>query len=100
MTRNNSVFGDFSRSGCHCCSYYLQRLNPLGVNSAKWSNTLKQFVVDHFVGLALKGLTIHSSIHFVSLPYQLTIDLLNLLSCAYDLYVPLAAIVSTLEVHK
>ena len=42
-------------------------INPLNANSTKWSNTLKQFVgnlptnclsvFDHFVGLALKGLT-------------------------------------------
>ena len=41
-------------------------LNPLSVNPAKWSNTLKQFigklptnclsVFDDFVGLVLKGL--------------------------------------------
>ena len=41
-------------------------LNPLNANITKWSNTLKQFVgkvptsclsvLDHFVGLALKGL--------------------------------------------
>ena len=40
--------------------------NPLSANPTKWSNTLKQFVgnlsinclsvLDHFVGLALKGL--------------------------------------------
>ena len=39
-------------------------LNPLSTNPTKWSNTLKQFptnylsVFDHFVGLALKGLSI------------------------------------------
>ena len=43
-------------------------INPLSVNPTKWSNTLKQFlgklltnclsVFDHFVGLALKGLSI------------------------------------------
>ena len=42
--------------------------NPLSANPTKWSNTLKQFVgklptnslsvFDHFVILALKGLTI------------------------------------------
>ena len=37
-------------------------INPLSANLTKWSNTLKQFVgklsvFDHFVGLALKGLT-------------------------------------------
>ena len=42
-------------------------LNPLSANFTKWSNTLKQFIsklptnclseFDHFVGLALKGLT-------------------------------------------
>ena len=42
-------------------------VNPLSPNPTKWSNTLKQFVgklatnclsvSDHFVGLALKGLT-------------------------------------------
>ena len=42
-------------------------INPLSANFTKWSNTLKQFVgklptnclsvFDHFVGLALKGLT-------------------------------------------
>ena len=41
--------------------------NPLSTNITKWSNALKQFVTklttnclsvfDHFVGLALKGLT-------------------------------------------
>ena len=45
----------------------LQCLNPLSTNFTKWSNTLKQFVgnlptnclsvFNHFVGLALKGLT-------------------------------------------
>ena len=43
-------------------------VNPLSANPIKWSNTLKQFVgnlpanclsvFDHFVGLALKGLTV------------------------------------------
>ena len=42
------------------------RINPLSANRTKWSNTLKQFVInlltsflsvfDHFLGLALKGL--------------------------------------------
>ena len=42
-------------------------VNPLDANFTKWSNTLKQFVsnlvtnclsvLDHFVGLVLKGLT-------------------------------------------
>ena len=40
--------------------------NPLSANLTKWSNTIKQFVqptnclsvFDHFVGLALKGLTV------------------------------------------
>ena len=42
-------------------------VNPLSANPTKWSNRLKQFVgnmptnclsvFDHFVGLALKGLT-------------------------------------------
>ena len=42
-------------------------VNTLGANPTKWSNTLKQFVgnlptnclsvFDHFVGLALKGLS-------------------------------------------
>ena len=47
--------------------YYLgESFNPLSAKSAKWLNTLKQFVgklptnclsvFDHFVGLALKGL--------------------------------------------
>ena len=45
-------------------------LNPLSTNFTKWSNTLKQFVgqlptkclsvFDHFVGLALKGLSLIS----------------------------------------
>ena len=44
-------------------------VNPLNANLTKWSNTLKQFisnlptkylrVFDHFVGFALKGLTIN-----------------------------------------
>ena len=46
-------------------------INPLSANPTKWSNTLKQFVgklptnclsvVDHFVILALKGLSIEYS---------------------------------------
>ena len=46
------------------------RINPFNANFTKWSNTLKQFVgnlptnclsvFDHFVGLALKGLTAFS----------------------------------------
>ena len=46
----------------------MRPLNPLSAKFTKWSNTLKQFVgnlptsclsvFDHFVGLALKGLTI------------------------------------------
>ena len=45
----------------------LEYFNPLGANPTKWSNTLKQFVgnlptnclsvFDHFVKLALKGLS-------------------------------------------
>ena len=45
---------------------------PLSTNSAKWSNTLKQFVgsfptnylsvFEHFVGLALKGLSIEENV--------------------------------------
>ena len=48
-----------------CCEKNLS-FNPLSANPTKWSNTLKQFVVnfptnflsvfDHFVKLALKGL--------------------------------------------
>ena len=47
--------------------WYLLKPDPLSVNPTKWSNTFKQFignlptkclsVFDHFVGLALKGLT-------------------------------------------
>ena len=37
-------------------------INPLSTNPTKWSNTQKQFVgnsvVEHFVGLGLKGLSI------------------------------------------
>ena len=41
---------------------FTMSLNPLSANPTKWSNTFKQFVgnlsvFDHFVGLALKGLT-------------------------------------------
>ena len=32
-------------------------VNPLSANPTKWSNTLLS-IFDHFVGLALKGLTI------------------------------------------
>ena len=48
-------------------SIIIFKINPLGANPTKWSNTLKQFVgklpmnclnvFDHFVGLTLKGLT-------------------------------------------
>ena len=47
-------------------------ITPLSANPAKWSNTLKQFVgklptnclsvFDHFVTLALKGLTLQQSV--------------------------------------
>ena len=48
-------------------SIFVIQVNPLSANPTKWSNTLKQFVgnlptnclnvFDHFVGMALKGLT-------------------------------------------
>ena len=48
---------------------YTSKINPLSANFTKWSNTLKQFVgkystnclsmFDRFVGLALKGLSLH-----------------------------------------
>ena len=38
-------------------------INPLSANPTKWSNTLSRrialSVFDHFVGLALKGLTLN-----------------------------------------
>ena len=50
-------------------------LNPLSTNFTKWSNTLKQFidklptdclsVFNHFVGLALKGLTARKNFVFI-----------------------------------
>ena len=56
---------------------YIYRLvNPVSANPTNWSNTLKQFIAslptnclsvfDHFVGLALKGLT--SEMHLASFP--------------------------------
>ena len=54
----------------------LNVFNPLGANPAKWSNTLKQFVgklstnclsvFDHFVKLALKGLSSKGIFFFVT----------------------------------
>ena len=48
------------------------KVDPLSANFTKWSNTLKQFVgklptncfsvFDHFVGLALKGLTFFNNV--------------------------------------
>ena len=53
-------------------NYFHLKFNHLSVNFTKWSNTLKQFVgklpknclsvFDHFVGLALKGLSHKSTI--------------------------------------
>ena len=56
----------------HCCSrntcLVLESIKPLSAKITKWSNTLKQFVgklptnclsvFDHFVGLALKVLSV------------------------------------------
>ena len=52
--------------------------NPLSANITKWSNILKQFigklptnslsVVDHFVGLALKGLIKFCKLIWLSFP--------------------------------
>ena len=49
--------------------------NPLSANFTKWSNTLEEFVgklptnwlsvFDHFVGLALNGLTVNEYITFL-----------------------------------
>ena len=54
----------FEVEGSSCLP--INSINPLSANPTKWSNTLKQFVdnlptnclswLDHFVGLALKGL--------------------------------------------
>ena len=64
-TRKNSLFGNFSRSGCSS-KFKILCINPLTANPTKWSNTLKQFVgnlptnclsvFDYFVKLVLKGL--------------------------------------------
>ena len=51
---------------CECDWNVIEKayLNPLSVNSTKWSNTFKQLptnylsVFDHFVGQALKGLKV------------------------------------------
>ena len=58
-------------------SSYYTSINPLRTNPAKWSNTLKQFVdylatnclsvFDHFVGLALNGL---SGVHPLTRTYR------------------------------
>ena len=68
-------------------SFYL---NPLSVNSTKWSNTLKQFVgnlpanwlsvFDHFVKLVLKGLNLCRKLSKVVSYIFLTITLFNLRS--------------------
>ena len=49
------------------CAHFYLYVNPLSANPTKWSNTLKQFVgnlltnylsvFDHFMNLALKGLS-------------------------------------------
>ena len=51
-----------------CICIFIIFINPLSASFTKWSNTLKQFVgklptnclsvFDHFVGLALKGLSL------------------------------------------
>ena len=53
-------------------------LNPLSTNPEKWSNTLKQIVgnlpticlsvFDHFMNLALKGLSFCTNFTFVTVP--------------------------------
>ena len=45
------------------CPYVTEKenlieINPLSAKPTKWSNTLKQFVGDHFAWLVLKGLTL------------------------------------------
>ena len=50
----------------NCC--FRLKVNPFSANPTRWSNTLKQFVgklptnylsvFDHFLGLALKGLSV------------------------------------------
>ena len=61
---------------------YFAYYNALCANFIKWSNTLKQFVrnlptnclrmFDHFVGLALKGITIMFSLLYQNILPQLT----------------------------
>ena len=66
----------------------LKAVNPLTINFTEWSNTLKQFVgnnclsvFDHFVGLALKGLTILGKISnhsdFILLSLFLNLNIIN-----------------------
>ena len=45
-------------------------INPLSANPTKWSNTLCLSVFDHFVGLALKGLT-HMNIYHLEMKIYL-----------------------------
>ena len=59
------------------CKYDSTLLNPLSTNPTEWSNTLKQFVgklptnclsvFDHFMKLALKGLTLWLEVTFQNL---------------------------------
>ena len=60
------LFETFASNRPFICDHD-QNINALSANFTKWSNTLKQFVgnlptnclsvFDHFVGLALKGLS-------------------------------------------
>ena len=69
---------------------FTKSVNPLSVRPTKWSNTLKQFVgklptnclsvCDHFVGLALKGLTTQSWI-LTGFWINLSIPQLEYLEC-------------------
>ena len=69
--------------------------NPLSASFTKWSNTLKQFVgklatnclsvFDHFVGLALKGLSCSLWIFFpISLFCSVSIILISLYDVKYN----------------
>ena len=69
------------------------RLNLLSAKITKWSNTLKQFVgklptnclsvFDHFVGLALKGLSIFGEPwNFLALIYE-AYSVINFNECSY-----------------
>ena len=83
--------------------------NPLSANPTKWSDTLKQFVgklptnclsvFDHFVGLALKGLSVQLPFKNLSAKLHFCCDVFSLLELYLNYHLKTSVLILSMALH-